>query len=336
MKNPRNHHFTPRWYLRRFSHREPKKNHDELLVYGFAKKEVTRLSARGVGAKNDFNRLDLDGAKPAWLETQWTDLYETPARAVIEGIDSTGSLPGANDMEALILFLSLLNARNPRQRKWSCNFAQMFFQEFAKRAVLSDERWSSFVEYCALEQIDIGTLRREELVEAFAKNQQISIKGTPLATFRSEQIQASAILRDFIAREWLLVTSAKGEEFWTSDYPVLRIPLPGRSNITDIFFPLSPTLGLIGQRLIGYPAPIFNRANMGFVNALQAESAEHFVVMRDPRYITLYHDDTGPQHWTRLIDGTRHQNRFSPQLSLWPRKAPVFNFWKDPRVPKSD
>lgn len=334
MKDSRNHHFTPRWYLRRFAHPGPKKNKDEILVYGFAKKEVTRMSARGVGAKNDFNRLEIEGAKPTWLETQWTHNHETPARVVIEGIDSTGSLPSADDMETLLRFLSLLFSRNPRVRKMSRESKQMCLQKLAKNAVLSDEGWSSFEEWCELEGIDFGTLRQDELAEALAKNAKVDIEHNPFATFQSEQILATHTFLRFMAREWFLVESAPGEEFWTSDYPVLEFSQSADN--TDIFFPLSPTRGLVGQQLIGHPPPNLNRANMGFLNAHQAISAEHYVVMRDPKRITLYHDDTGPQHWTRLIDGTRYQDRFLPHPFLWPRRAPVFKFWKDPRVHTSN
>lgn len=334
MKDSRNHHFTPRWYLRRFAHSGPKKNNDEILVYGFAKKEVTRISARGVGAKNDFNRLEIDGAKPTWLETQWTDDHETPARVVIEGIDSTGSLPKAEDLETLLRFLSLLFCRNPRMRKMNGKFDQMLLQEFAEKAVLSNEGWSSFAEWCELAGYDFGTLRKEGLAEALAKNGKVEIVDNPFATFQCEQILATQTLVGFRAREWLLVESASGEEFWTSDYPVLEFSQS--ANNTDIFFPLSPTRCLVGQQLIGCPPPKLSRTNMGYLNAHQASSAEHFVVMRDPSRITLYHDDTGPQHWTRLIDGTRYQDRLLPRVRLWPRGAPVFGFWKDPRVHKSD
>ncbi len=334
MKDSRNHHFTPRWYLRRFAHSGPRKNNDEILVYGFAKKEVTRMSARGVGAKNDFNRLEIEGAKPTWLETQWTDNHETPARVVIEGIDSTGSLPSVEDMEILLRFLSLLFSRNPRVRKMNLEFKQRLFQEYLKKAVLSNERWNSFAKYCELERIDLGTLRREELAEALARNKNFHLEHSPFATLQLEQKLATDTLERFKAREWMLVESAPGEEFWTSDYPVFQFQLS--DGITDIFFPLSPTRGLFGQQLIGQPTWKLSRANMGFLNALQAQSAEHFVVMRDPRRITLYHDDTGPQHWTHLIDGTRHQGRLLTQLSARPRGAPVFGFWQDPRVHKSN
>jgi len=292
------------------------------------------MSARGIGAKNDFNRLKIEGAKPTWLETQWTHNHEAPARVVIEGIDSTGSLPGAEDKETLLRFLSLLFSRNPRLRRMNVEWKQRCLQEFAKQAVLSNEGWSSFVEYCELEGIDFGSLRREELAEALARNAKVNMEHDPLATFQLEQILATDTLERFRAREWTLVESARGEEFWTSDYPVLEIPqVPDN---TDIFFPLSPTLGLMGQPSAVHPPPKLNRANMGFLNALQAQSAEHFIVMRDPSRITLYHDDTGPQHWTRLIEGTRHQDRLITQLLAWPRGAPVREFWKDPRTHKSD
>lgn len=334
MKDSRSHHFTPRWYLRRFAHSGPKKKEDEVLVYGFARKEVTRLSARGIGAQNDFNRLEIEGAKPTWLETQWTDNHESPARVVIEGIDSTGTLPSAKDTETLLRFLSLLFSRNPRIRKMNIEWEQRCLQELAKNAVLSDEGWSSFVEWCELEEIDFGKLRREDLAEALAKNAKVNIGHNPLVTFLLEQLLATHTLARFKAREWFLVESAPREEFWTSDYPVLEFSQAAVD--TDIFFPLSPTRGLIGQQSLGHPPPKLNRANMGFLNAHQAISAEHFVVMRDPSRITLYHDDTGPKHWTRLIDGTRHQDRFLFQPLLWPRGASVFKFWKDPRVHKSE
>lgn len=334
MEVSRNHHFTPRWYLRRFAHPGSKKNSDEILVYGFAKKIVTRISARGVGAKNDFNRLEMAGARPDWLETQWTDHHETPARDVIERIDSTGSLPNNEDLAILIRFLSLLFSRNPRARAMTLEWHRIMFQEIATKTETSEEGWNSFLEYCRLEGIDLGTLRREEFTEALAKNAKFDLKPYPLATFISEWTLASATLQRFRAREWLLVDSAPKEEFWTSDYPVLEFSQS--ADTTDIFFPLSPTRGLIGQELIGHPSPKLTRANMGFINALQAIAAEHFVVMRDPARITLYHDDTGPQHWPSLIDGTRYQNRFLPGFSLWPRKAALYPFWEDPRAPNSN
>lgn len=148
MNDSRNHHFTPRWYLRRFAHPEPKKNLDEILVYGFKEKEVKRMSARGIGAQHDFNRLEIDSAEPTWLETQWTENHETPAKLVIDGIDATGSMPNVEDMETLIRFLSLLFSRNPRMRKMNFEGKQMMFQRLAKNAVSSNEGWNSFVEWC--------------------------------------------------------------------------------------------------------------------------------------------------------------------------------------------
>ncbi len=213
-------------------------------------------------------------------------------------------------------------------------FKQMLLQESIKRAILSNQGWGSFGKYCKLERIDLGTLRQEQFAAALAKRAKVGMERDPLATFQLEQSLATDTLRRFRAREWLLVASAAGEEFWTSDYPVLEIPCS--ADITDIFFPLTPTRGLIGQQLIGHPPPKLNRANMGFLNTLQARSAEHFVVMRDPSRITLFHDDTGPQHWMRLVDGTRQQDRLLPQLSVRPSEAPVHGFWKDPRVHKSD
>ena len=292
------------------------------------------MSARGIGAQNDFNRLEIEGAKPTWLETQWTNIHETPAKVVIEGIDSTDTLPGPEDKETLLRFLSLLFSRNPRIRKMNLELKQRMLQELAKNAILSNEGWSSFVEWCKLEGIDLGTLRKDELAEALAKNAKVTLGNIPHATFELEQHLASGILGQFRAREWMLVESAPGEEFWTSDYPVLEILQSGGT--TDIFFPLSPTRGLIGQQLIGHPPPQLTRANMGFFNAIQAESAEHFVVMRNPKRITLFHDDSGPKHWPHLIDGTRHKDRLKTRILLQPRGAPIFEFWKDPRVHKSD
>lgn len=332
MTDSRNHHFTPRWYLRRFAHPEPKKDKDEILVYGFAAKKGKKMSARGIGAQKDFNRLEIEGAEPTWLETQWTDNHESPAKVVIEGIDSTGSLQSAEDRETLIRFLSLLFSRNPRIRKMNLEGKQRMFQGLAKSAVLSNQGWTSFVEWCELEGIDLGALRREELTETVAKNAKLAIGNIPHATFEIEQRLATHFLAQFRTRDWILVEAAPKEEFWTSDYPVLEIP--HSDGKTDIFFPLSPTRGLIGQQLIGHPPPQLNRKNMGFLNAVQAESAEHFVVMRDPKRITLYHDDTGPQHWPILIDGTRHKDRLRTQILLQPRGAPIFNFWRDPRVHK--
>jgi hypothetical protein len=319
------HHFTPRWHLRRFAH-PGRKHKEEILVYGFREKIIKPIGTMSVGRQNDFNRLEIKGEAPDWLEDQWTEKYESPARVVIDRIVETNALPDdAESLNTLIVFLALLYSRNPRQRKMTKDLRQLIWQHLGARGVQSDEYWEASLKECEREGLEIAGLERRKLADAIGKGNLTVVPLSPVATLQDDTTHADAMLRLFKAMHWKLVEATPQEEFWTSDYPV--IVFPGVDKKQCCFFPISPTLGLIGEAVHGKP-PRFTRENMGFLNALEAQSAEHFVVMRDPERVTLFSDAAGPQNWRVLIDGTRNPDRYLPEALLVPKASPTTPFFK--------
>jgi hypothetical protein len=295
-------------------------------VYAVRGKVTKSISAMSVGRQNDFNKLEIEGREPDWLETQWTDEYESPAGEVIDRIVATNALPDdVQSLNTLIVFLALLYSRNPRQRKMTEDFRQLLWQRRAARGVQSDENWKAFLEECAREGLEVAGLERRKLADAIGKGTFRVVALSPVASLQDDSTHADAMLRIFNTLHWKLVEAAPQEEFWTADYPVIMFPAGGKTQ--TCFFPISPTVGLIGEA-VRDKLPRFNRKNMGFLNALEAQSAEHFVAMRDPERVSLFSDATGAQNWRVLIDGTRNPNRYLPGALLVPKASPVTPFFK--------
>ena len=110
----RNHHFLPQGYLGHFTNSGTRDG--RLYVFDLAARKSFRTRPRNVASKKDFNRVDVDGKPPDFLESELGTL-EDRAVSVIRAMSRSGELAKDEDLVYVINLITLLVVRDSRARE---------------------------------------------------------------------------------------------------------------------------------------------------------------------------------------------------------------------------
>ncbi len=207
----KHHHFLSQFYLRGFICEQSEKQ--QLAVIDIKRNISFETNPRNVGGVRDFNRIEIKGIDPNFLEHE---LSKTENQVATELKNLRKTLNFSGETKELILsFMALIACRSPKRRE--------------------DMRQTDFKKY----NIEIP---RENYILA-------------------EMFLIEAILPCLFDRRWLLVIAdKKSGPFITTDNPVNLLwkdsekisPFhrgsPGFGlKETQVYFPISPELALIGE-----------------------------------------------------------------------------------------
>jgi len=153
--------------------------------------------------------------------------------------------------------------------------------------LVSDENiWASHVEKARADGVDIPDTVSFQDMKAFVEGGEYEVEFHPQSNLRVEMNTFDKMLPVLHERTWsLIVAPEEGPEFITSDHPVALAYKNGRlgpiglaTKETDLFFPLTPGLGMYG---------VYEDALRKVVNAKPGNVAtmNQRVVHSAPRYI---------------------------------------------------
>lgn len=137
MSVARHHHFLSQCYLKGFTSNGGKKS--KLTVIDLKERKTFESNTRNVGGVRDFNRLELDGVDPNYLESSLAEFegsVATHLRKLEEGKDFSGETK-----DIILEFISLLAIRTPAQREHLSSPLKQIAKFIMKSSVSSAERW---------------------------------------------------------------------------------------------------------------------------------------------------------------------------------------------------
>jgi len=249
----RHHHYVPQFYLAGFN--ESGEKNGSLCVTDLVEEKCFVTSPKKVGAKRDFNRVDVPGVKMDALEKAFSR-FETEVAPVLAQVIEDRELPKNEDMSILLNFVALLGMRNPQIRS---NFAEAEREVLRKMAHLmvgDKERWEAVLEQFREEnsEIDLPEVSYEEMKE-FVEEERYEIEFKHGHHSALELDALDAVLPYLFERKWSLLIAREGEgKFICSDRPVvLNSKGEGKSPYgvglgtpnTELTMPLSKCLALL-------------------------------------------------------------------------------------------
>lgn len=186
--------------------------------------------------------------------------FEGKVAPALSRIIKEGSIKNEEDRDWILNLIVLLAIRNPRIRENVGDFQEKILKDMAKMMVATPERWASQMEQMKADghlsgDPDIGYEGMKEFVEK--GDFKFEIKRS--SHIKMELEMFDKVFPFFAARKWTLLKAADNSGgFVTSDHPVsLRwsrqadnkgfFPPGYGMEMTDVMFPLSSNLALIGR-----------------------------------------------------------------------------------------
>jgi Protein of unknown function (DUF4238) len=251
---PRKQHYVPQFYLRGFTNQN-----GQLFVVDATTRNHFWTSPQNVAAKRDFNRVDADGVKPDVVERALAK-FESEIAPGIERVRKEAAFMDNADRNAVVNLICALALRNPRKRENIDRFMSDTLQLMAEMALATKERWEGQVAQMKADGVlEEDTETDYDAVKKMVKEKKFKFRIAKEFQISLEVEHFDEMLPYFSARRWqILKARADTGGFVTTDHPVcLRWSKaehrggrfgPGYGLAgTDILFPLSSELGLIGR-----------------------------------------------------------------------------------------
>lgn len=254
----RNHHYIPQFYLKGFL--DPNRPKEQLRVIDKIKKESFATNPRNVGAKRDFNRVDIPGMPIDAVEKLFSEIEGEVAR-VLKYVEDNATLPKGTDIDTLLYFVALLYGHNPQFRNNLSGFETMVIKQMSKVLVSNPEIYESYIQ----QERDAGREVPEyEEAKRCAEEGNFDIRYGHGHHLMYELQAIDAVLRLLSHRQWsLLIAEEDASDFVCSDRPVALISIgdppqnpdhpyniggPGlaQSN-TELTMPLNRRMALFGS-----------------------------------------------------------------------------------------
>lgn len=249
----RRHHYVPKCYLNLFSNEVSGKQSRELTTYDFAERKSFKTAPENVALEKDFNTIDIDGHEPDEFEKALAEV-ESDIGPALTRIVEAKSISNENDKELLLTLIALLHVRNPRFRE-----RRRCFQEAVQKRIL-DMLFSNrelFASQMKRAQAD-GFVPEGELPDFEDVKKNYNEKDFKAVIPVVEHLISEVDLFNHVMpllreRGWVVVKAAEGSQFVTGDHPVSlmwsepkRAPIGLKLKGTEVIFPISPTLAVIG------------------------------------------------------------------------------------------
>lgn len=247
----RRHHFLPQGYLAGFT--DTGRKDGTLHVLDLKAQRTFRTTPLNVAVEKDFKRIDIDGKPPDAIESALAPIEDRAIQAIRRVIES-GEFPSDSDHNLILNLLSLILAQNPKSRRNLNSIRTLEADEKLKWLVASQANWEHHLSLAreAGEEFkgDLSYERAREFVEDRRYTIDFNNEGTLREEFRAQDELLSALGK----RTWTVLLAPKnGPRFITSDYPFslhMEYGFRGQPTFltenTELFFPLSKTVGFIG------------------------------------------------------------------------------------------
>lgn len=251
----RNMHYLPQCYLKGFAKAPSKKS--QLHVYDLKQGRWFPTIPRNVGARRDFNAVQVEGLAPDEVES-WLSRFEAKFDALLTLMRETFAMPTGEEYENLMALIALIAVRNPLARENHNKFLIEVAEQIADLTLASKERYESVVQQIKDEGRSPGPEIPYEDMVKFREGGQYKIKvGNTMNVFSEMKVfpEIAALLGQ---RHWSLVIAGKeAGHFVCCDHPVsltwsstelqkgFRPPGYGLTS-TEVAFPVTKELALVG------------------------------------------------------------------------------------------
>ncbi len=242
----RNHHFLPQGYLRQFT--DAGNRNGRLHVFDLTTQKSFYTNPRNVASQKDFNRVEVEGQPPDFLETQLAAM-EDKAVSVIRKMTKCDQLVRDDDLVWVVNLIALLLVRNPRARE-SLRRARVQTARIMGDLLVSDQRLYESHMRAAREA---GYITGEGVsftrMKSFVNGGDYTIEVDQHALIRTEMSAFDSVLRMVGKRVWSLLTASKdAPDFITCDHPVTTVykdrtrggPIGVGLPHTEMVFPIGP------------------------------------------------------------------------------------------------
>lgn len=248
----RNHHFVPQGYLKGFTNNGSKKS--KLVVFDLTTRSSFETIPRNVGAKRDFNRINIPGIDPNLVESGMSN-FEGRAASSLQRVSETKKFKG-EDREYILNLIALLSLRHPSKRENWRGFQSRVIEMFMDMTLSSKERWEA-----SIKQSGMNTEVTYEQALDFHRQKLYKVEVPTDRHLELEEHGVETILPLLHQRKWMLFhVGEPTSSFITTDHPVILSfmqpdTMPERIRHspgfglkgTTVQFPISKTSILLGE-----------------------------------------------------------------------------------------
>lgn len=252
----RNHHWVPQCYLKGFTKGRSKKS--TLYVTDFETGRQFPTVPRNVAAGRDFNRVEIDGISPDYVESGIA-VFEGKLDKALERICREREIKDPEDLNLVLNLIALLAVRNPGMRENVRHGHEQVMKRVMDLTLATKERYeSSFARAARAGALDAEDILPYERMREFVDRGEYTISVSTTHHVGQELKLVDAILPLLGQRKWLLARALLGTGgFVTSDHPVILQwadrPMTGKLGGpgfalrgTEVLFTVSHDLALIG------------------------------------------------------------------------------------------
>jgi hypothetical protein len=250
----RRHHYVPKCYLKSFSVENGRKKNRELFVFDAVDRKRFKIAPANVALELDFNTQSTWRGHPPDAFEKAMASVESDIGPALTRIVEAKSLANENDRTLLLNLIGLLHIRNPRFRELKRSFQENVAKRVLDVVLSSREMWGSQVRKAGFIAKDADT--DYDKVKASYKPENYKAALPVAEHVISEMDTFDHALPLLFERKWVLMKAPKQSPgFITCDHPVcltwsepqkMRLPLGLKTKGTEILFPISPRLAVVG------------------------------------------------------------------------------------------
>jgi hypothetical protein len=287
-------HYVPQCYLRQFANKKGKAF--QVSVFDREEERSFKNNVRDVSCQNYFNRIYLDGMDPDALESAMSD-FETGLAEALVRINAVRNLENEDDRAYLLTLIGLTALRNPDMRKNIRGIADGLGRMHIAARLKSQATYDESVAQAKAEGAlpDDYDVTFEEMKAALENGDfKIELGNNALISLEFQMLDHTIPLLH--NRGWHLLRAPEGSGgFITSDRPFYLMwedpamrdgPLaPGLAMMsTDIYFPISPTLAVVGAFNVGNTVEDASEETVAVCNSTMPDGAGRQVYSPDHKF----------------------------------------------------
>ena len=210
-------------------------------------------SPKNVAVEKDFNRIDVEGYPPDFIENAFSPLEQAAADAIATTVKE-GKFPSDENYSSILHLIGLIAVRNPFFRQ-SFNAAREHSARVVADLLVSDEKiWKNYIEKARREGEVISKDITFQEFKEFVDSGAYDVEFHPQGNLRVELKTFEKMLPILHERWWSLITTPpEGPEFICSDHPLTLYyknsksgPIGLGTRETELFFPLTNRAGFYG------------------------------------------------------------------------------------------
>ncbi|AXA90821.1 DUF4238 domain-containing protein [Massilia sp. YMA4] len=290
----RNHHWVPQCYLKGFAKSRSKEAKLHVIDRKAGREFVT--VPRNVASARDFNRVDLDGISPNFVESNLAS-FEGLVDKALERVTRDREIHDIEDRNLILNLMALLAVRNPAMRENVRRSMEQVMKRVLDLTIASEEHYAaSFAAAVADGALKAEDVLPYETMREFLDRDECSISVSTTRHVKQELSLVDTILPLLDRRNWLLVrASADSGGFITSDHPVVlrwdREPPSGTFfspgfglRNTEVLLTLSHDVALIGSFNEAGGAVEVGASQAAHINSVVMQYADRQIYARDNRF----------------------------------------------------